>query len=102
MSNNSISSAETFATEMSFEVEDFSPPESPGGHDQSGPEPYRFEPQAQAAGAESADAEEEGQERMADVSEWYTMPPGGFECYVFKHMPPFFALYNTHIAWKAT
>uniref|UniRef100_A0A671VER7 P2X purinoreceptor 7 intracellular domain-containing protein n=1 Tax=Sparus aurata TaxID=8175 RepID=A0A671VER7_SPAAU len=78
--SDSDSSADTFATERSFEVEDLSPPESPTGDsdtadtaldhggDHGGPEPYQFEPLApQAAGSSE---EMELQERMGDISEW--------------------------------
>ena len=43
------SDASSFATELSFEVEDFSPPPSPEVEEgelsvDTGPEPYQFEP----------------------------------------------------------
>lgn len=50
------SDASSFATERSFEVEDFSPPPSPEVEDVEvsedtgpGPEPYQFKPLAQTA-----------------------------------------------------
>ncbi|KAK7878121.1 hypothetical protein WMY93_000738 [Mugilogobius chulae] len=80
-SDSDASSCATFATERSFEVEDFSPPSSPAVDttEPSGPEPYQFEPLAQqdeenpeasaaeAAGPASSDA---SQYRMGPVSEW--------------------------------
>lgn len=69
------------ATERSFEVEDYSPPSSPEMEvpleetpeaEDSGPEPYRFEPLApapEAAGA--AEAAVASQHRMGPVSDWY-------------------------------
>uniref|UniRef100_A0A3Q3GDF4 P2X purinoreceptor 7 intracellular domain-containing protein n=1 Tax=Labrus bergylta TaxID=56723 RepID=A0A3Q3GDF4_9LABR len=81
--DDSVGSNGTCATEMSFEVEDFSPPESPVDphvdHDHRRPDPYRFDLLEGAASAETAnDQDSEVQERMGDVSEWYTRPPGGF------------------------
>uniref|UniRef100_A0A672HNJ0 P2X purinoreceptor 7 intracellular domain-containing protein n=1 Tax=Salarias fasciatus TaxID=181472 RepID=A0A672HNJ0_SALFA len=64
------------ASNSSFEVEDFSPPPSPDAGDNSaaqGPEPYQFEPMAQApteAGATAAEADDALQGRMGAVSEW--------------------------------
>uniref|UniRef100_A0A3Q3EKS6 Uncharacterized protein n=1 Tax=Labrus bergylta TaxID=56723 RepID=A0A3Q3EKS6_9LABR len=63
MSDDSVSSNGTCATEMSFEVEDFSPPESPVDsqveHNHGLPDPYRT----------ADDEDSEVQERMGDVSE---------------------------------
>ncbi|KAL7394187.1 hypothetical protein ABVT39_021970 [Epinephelus coioides] len=53
MSDHSDNSVDTFASETSFEVEDFSPPDSPVGQDY-GREPYQFEPLQQPVGAEVA------------------------------------------------
>ena len=63
------SSTHSFSTDRSFEVEDFSPPESPISHDHRGQESYQFEPLVQAAaGVEVMEL----QERM--------MLPSRFEC----------------------
>lgn len=79
----SDSDASSFATERSYEVEDFSPPPSPQGEDReereegaeeeaSGPEPYLFEPLAQEMSEASGAAEPSGtSHRMGPVSEWY-------------------------------
>ncbi len=71
------SDASSFATERSFDVEDFSPPPSPEVEEgelsvDTGPEPYQFEPLAQTA-VLTPDAnnpsEAAAQERMGPVSE---------------------------------
>nr|XP_055054222.1 P2X purinoceptor 7-like [Misgurnus anguillicaudatus]XP_055062958.1 P2X purinoceptor 7-like [Misgurnus anguillicaudatus] len=82
---NDWSDASSFTTELSFEVEDFSPPPSPEVEegelsvDTAGPEPYQFEPLAQTAvltpetRSASDDASEAAtQGRMGPVSEWCT------------------------------
>lgn len=72
------SDASSFATERSFDVEDFSPPPSPEVEEgelsvDTGPEPYQFKPLAQTAvlTLDADDASEAAaQERMGPVSEW--------------------------------
>ena len=66
---DSDSSTHSFSTDRSFEVEHFSPRESPISLDHRGPESYEFELLAQAAaGVEGMEL----QERM--------MLPSRFEC----------------------
>uniref|UniRef100_A0A3Q3FWV4 P2X purinoreceptor 7 intracellular domain-containing protein n=1 Tax=Labrus bergylta TaxID=56723 RepID=A0A3Q3FWV4_9LABR len=74
MSDDSVSSNGTCATEMSFEVKDFSPPESPVDsqieHEHGLPDPYRIDPLVGAARAETADDE--------DGSQWCSICWNGF------------------------
>ena len=72
----------SFTTELSFEVDDFSPPPSPEVEEgelsaDTGPEPYQFEPLAQIAvltpvsrSASDDASEAAAQGRMGAVSEW--------------------------------
>ncbi|CAL9694937.1 unnamed protein product [Knipowitschia caucasica] len=67
----------SFATERSFEVEDFSPPSSPeveveevNVEESGGPEPYMFEPMATGAASTDEPSEASVQHRMGPVTEW--------------------------------